>query len=139
MEDTRDSLFGRTSPAHSAATEDATSSPSCKRSRLFANPPFQYLNLREAENPMDLLGCAPGALWETVGASLGGSWTRNTSEYPNVVKESTLSQILVANAPKKYYLSGTACAGVLRRAEKRGKEIPKMLKDALMEVMKSNA
>jgi hypothetical protein len=46
-----------------------------------------------------------------------------------------LSQILEANAPEKYYLSPKACAGILRRAEKRGKELPPMLKEALEEVV----
>ncbi len=32
----------------------------------------------------------------------------------------------------KYYLSKIACAGILRRAKERGKELPKQLKDALM-------
>ena len=31
----------------------------------------------------------------------------------------------------KYYLSARACLGILRRAEKRGKELPKELKEAL--------
>ena len=50
-------------------------------------------------------------------------------------QESTLSQILVRNAPEKYNLSAKACAGILRRAEKRGKELPTMLREALEEVV----
>ena len=61
--------------------------------------------------------------------------TLNTGESPNAVRESTLSQILQANAPEKYSLSPKACAGIIRRAEKRGKELPDMLKEALMEVV----
>ena len=76
-----------------------------------------------------------GAYWETTTALPGGFSTLNTAEYPNVVKESTLSQILQLDAPEKYSLSPTACAGIIRRAEKRGKELPDMLKDALMEVI----
>jgi len=56
---------------------------------------------------------------------------RNISEYPNVVVESTLSQILQAEVPQKYYLSPKACQGILRRAAARGKELPEMLKTAL--------
>lgn len=64
----------------------------------------------------------------------------NTGQGPhNGENASTLSQILQANAPEKYYLSAKACAGILRRAEKRGKELPKMLKDALEEVVKLSA
>jgi hypothetical protein len=46
-----------------------------------------------------------------------------------------LSQILETNTPDKYCLSAKACAGILRRAEKRGKELPQMLKEALEEVV----
>jgi hypothetical protein len=42
-----------------------------------------------------------------------------------------LSQILEAEVLPKYYLSAKACEGILRRAERRGKELPPMLKDAL--------
>jgi hypothetical protein len=55
----------------------------------------------------------------------------NTGESPNVVVESTLSSILEANVPEKYHLSVTACEGILRRAERRGKQLPAMLKEAL--------
>lgn len=34
-----------------------------------------------------------------------------------------------------YYLSAKACAGVLRRAERRGKTLPKMLREALEEAV----
>lgn len=65
--------------------------------------------------------------------------TLNSGECPSVARESTLSQILEVNAPEKYYLSAKACAGILRRAEKRGKELPPMLKEALEEVIALNA
>lgn len=55
----------------------------------------------------------------------------NTGEFPKGVEESTLSQILEVSVPEKYYLSAKACEGILRRANKRGKELPEMLKTAL--------
>lgn len=61
--------------------------------------------------------------------------TLNFGEYPSEERESTLSQILVLNAPEKYFLSPRACAGILKRAEKRGKNLPDMFKEALMEVV----
>ena len=61
--------------------------------------------------------------------------TRSTGECPKDVVESTLSQILQADAPEKYSLSPRACRGILRRAEKRGKELPNMLREALEEVI----
>ena len=44
-------------------------------------------------------------LWETITPSHGEHLTLNTGECPNVARESTLSQILQADAPEKYYLS----------------------------------
>jgi hypothetical protein len=46
-----------------------------------------------------------------------------------------LSDILeTGELPQRYYLSGTACRGILRRAEKRGKDLPEALKSALLAV-----
>ena len=60
---------------------------------------------------------------------------RNTGECPNAAIESTLSQILEVNAPEKYYLSAKACEGILRRAERRGKKLPDILKIALEQMI----
>ena len=74
--------------------------------------------------------------WQAMDGVLpGASMTLNTGECPNDERESTLSQILQPNAPEKYYLSAKACAGILRRAERRGKELPPMLKEALERTM----
>jgi len=44
----------------------------------------------------------------------------------------SLSDVLeTRDVPQKYYLSARACAGILRRAEKRGKALPEMLRVAL--------
>ena len=56
----------------------------------------------------------------------------NTGESPSAENVSTLSQILQAGVPEKYYLSQKACLGILRRASARGKELPELLKKALM-------
>jgi hypothetical protein len=64
--------------------------------------------------------------------SRGESSTPNTSEWPNDAAVCLLSQVLeTGSIPAKYYLSSTACAGILRRAEKRGKTLPPMLDAAL--------
>lgn len=83
--------------------------------------------------------------WATAGvvrggqfASLGDSLTPNIGEYPNEESVSTLSEVLEAIVPKKYYLSATACAGILRRAEQRGKELPPILKEALLSVVNAS-
>ena len=63
--------------------------------------------------------------------SHGGFWTLNTSECPNDVAGSSLWQVLEPSAPSKYYLSKAACAGILRRAQIRGRQLPERLQAAL--------
>jgi len=47
----------------------------------------------------------------------------------------SLSDILeTGDVPQRYYLTPRACAGILRRAEKRGKDLPPMLSQALRQV-----
>lgn len=70
--------------------------------------------------------------WEMLSPWRGGSSMLNTGASPNDAVESSLSQILQGSVPEKYYLSRTACLGILRRAKERGKELPIQLKDALM-------
>jgi hypothetical protein len=61
--------------------------------------------------------------------------TLNILEYPSDGVVSSLSDILeTGELPQRYYLSATACRGILRRAEKRGKELPEALKSALLAV-----
>ena len=82
-----------------------------------------------------LFGDTPDASWETVSRLHGACWTLNTGECPKDVKESSLSAILEADAPQKYSLSAKACLGILKRAEKRGKKIPALLWEALIETI----
>ena len=88
--------------------------------------------------PVQCLDLTPGhgnllgqSFWEINSAWLGVSWTLSTGVSPSVAKESSLSQILQDDPPHKYYLSRTACLGILRRADARGKELPFQLKQAL--------
>ena len=51
-------------------------------------------------------------------------FTLNISEYPSDGAASSLSDVLeTGELPQRYYLSATACRGILRRAEKRGKSM----------------
>ena len=125
-----DSQFGKTFPEHSVPTAEKTSGQSSKRSAPSVKKTLMCLDLRPGMG-----GNLLGAYWEIDTASLGGSMMLNTGESPNAVRESTLSQILQADAPEKYSLSPKACAGIIRRAQKRGKVLPDMLRDALMEVV----
>ena len=69
-----------------------------------------------------------------------GSSTLSTSEWNRTLVPShsdggvcSLSDALeeTGSVPQKYYLSQKACAGILRRAEKRGKRLPAQLREAL--------
>lgn len=80
----------------------------------------------------------PEKFWATVFPLLGEHSMHSSGESPNVADESTLSQILEDSPHPKYYLSQRACLGILRRAENRGKELPKLLKDALVMQSASN-
>ncbi len=71
--------------------------------------------------------------WELISPSPGGSSTLNTGPAPLSAEDVfSLSQILQDAPHRKYYLSKTACLGILRRARERGKELPPQLKAALM-------
>ncbi len=61
-----------------------------------------------------------------------GCWTHSGSEWPSAVAVCSLSDVLETGPlPQRFYLSQKACAGILRRAEKRGKDLPPMLREAL--------
>ena len=45
--------------------------------------------------------------------------------------EMTLSAVLEESAPQRFSLSAKACAGILRRADRRGKKLPPTLVNAL--------
>ena len=127
---------GKTSPEPLAVTKEKTSKPSSRKSSGSQN--------RKA--PMCL--CLRGGYganqdaymmtWEG-GRSLGEYTTLSFGECPREENGSLLSQILVDSAQPKYYLSAKACAGILNRAEKRGKELPEILKTALMNQMEARS
>ena len=95
-------FFGRTSPVSCPSTEDG------------------------------LLGPSSGG-WQNSGmGSPTGFLTLSTSEFPSDGAACSLSDILeTGDVPRRFYLSAKACAGILRRAAKRGKELPRALKLAL--------
>lgn len=58
--------------------------------------------------------------------------TLSTSEWRNDAAVCSLSDVLeTGEVPRKYYLSQRAAKGILRRAEKRGRALPRQLQDAL--------
>ncbi len=120
---------GKMCPELSAATKEKTSRQSSKRSSASQSrkPPI-LMCLKKAGQ----LGVATTMNWEDDGAWLGECMMRNTGECPNAAVVSRLSQILEVTPQEKYSLSAKACQGILRRAERRGKDLPEMLKTVLL-------
>lgn len=120
---------GKTCPEHSQATKGETSRQSSKRSSASQNrkPPILKC-LKRVGTP----GGVTTMKWEDDGAWLGECMTRNTGESPNAAVVSRLSQILEETPQEKYSLSAKACQGILRRAERRGKDLPETLKAVLL-------
>ena len=113
------------SAARRTASPARTSRRSSRRLPELKNRTLMLLDLRpDAGNIL-------GPYWEYDPAWLGRSGRLNTSACPKGGVESSLSQILQASVPSKYYLSRTACRGILRRAEERGKPLPPQLELAL--------
>ena len=64
--------------------------------------------------------------------------TLSTLEWHSAAAVCSLSDILeTGDVPRRYFLSATACRGILRRAEKRGKVLPEQLRLALAVVADS--
>jgi hypothetical protein len=61
--------------------------------------------------------------------------TLNTLEWHSAAAVCSLSDTLeTGELPQRFFLSATACQGILRRAEKRGKVLPPALETALKAV-----
>ena len=66
---------------------------------------------------------------ESLTHSISG-WHSEGAEYGFL--RVTLSEVLESGpVPERYFLSAAACAGILRRAERRGKKLPEHLEAAL--------
>lgn len=120
MENIQLSLFGRTYPVLFHQQTERILEPCLKKSQ---KPIFQCLQVANGQPQEWLEGVKL--------TPLGESLTLNFGEYPNVARESTLSEILEDNVLEKYYLSPKACLGILRRAKKKGRKLPDNLRIAL--------
>ena len=97
-----DGWFGRTSPASCRRTADGTLEPfSGAWSNSGMGSPTEFLTLNTLEWPSDAVVCSLSDTLET------------------------------GDVPQRFYLSATACRGILRRAEKRGNTLPPPLARAL--------
>ena len=99
--------------------------PAKPASELAAIP---YLVLDLSCGHVDLFG---SHYWELRSPYREGELFLNTGPAPREPIRTSLSDILEPTPAQKYYLSQTACLGILRRAKERGKELPHQLKVAL--------
>ena len=101
--------FGRTSPASCHQTEDGTLVPFSEGwSNAGMGSPTECLTLSISEWPKDAAVCSLSDVLET------------------------------QPVPQRFFLSATACKGILRRADKRGKDLPTPLRLALTSVADSS-
>src|SRR5262252_2947082 len=93
--------------------------------------------------PPTVAGTLPEFSWAWASSGTGGRtafWTRGGSECPNVAVACSLSAVLEARpVPRRYWLSARAAAGILRRAERRGKTLPSRLQEALQRLAEGSA
>ena len=121
---TADLPCGKTCPEHSAATRAATLQRWLTRYQVWTEP---------KSHPKD--GARKAAQSVPKQWSSGPLSTRNGSEWRSGAVACSLSSILETGpVDPRYFLSPKACAGILRRAEKRGKELPEPLRLALLAV-----
>ena len=124
-----DSWSGKMYPEHSQATKERTSGASLKKYAKSQMQKFLFLDLRKESGGGKELSWVMGTQY------LGEHLMHNIGEFPSEEKESTLSQILEVAPHPKYYLSKTACEGILKRAARKGKILPQVLKTALINQM----
>lgn len=104
--------FGRMSPASCRRLEDGTLEPSSEG--------WQNSGIMRPGECLTLSTC---------------EWTALPEQCPSDEGVCSLSDILeTGDVPQRYYLSAKACSGILRRADKRGKELPSQLHRALEQV-----
>jgi hypothetical protein len=128
--------YGRTSPACSAPAMDETLRAFWDSSRDKWSKSHQADGKTAGSSPEST---APTALHI-------GCWTLSTSEWNHILAPSlkdegvcSLSDILeTGDVPQRYFLSAKACLGILRRAAKRGKELPQLLHRALQQVAEAS-
>ena len=125
--------YGKMSRELSVPITEKISESSSKKRQGSSTVTPQFLDLRT-----DRPGAILGAFWEMDGLSLGEYMTHSFGESPKDGVECRLSQILEDNPHPRYCLSGRACQGILNRAKKRGKTLPRILEEALLQSVSKN-
>jgi hypothetical protein len=138
----------RTSPSPAADVASPGNAPDCSSSShgspMSLFDPVGSSSLRTFPDyfppTTDAISLSYSRRWPSSGftTSPGVCWTADTSESPNVGGvSSSLPDVLVAGCAARFSLSPRAAAGILRRAEKRGRELPVHLRMALRALARS--
>lgn len=149
--------YGKMCPERSAVisrTDSEISEPCWKKLYASQNRDFLFLDCRTSRSGRNPEECSAtdgashgerttpntgvcrsadgaSAWWLTLTDTPQGISSLNVSEEPNLLVYTKLSQILEEDPDPKYNLTPKACAGILRRAERRGKQLPEALKTVL--------
>ena len=115
----------RAAASFTSLRESCTSfDPLGSSSRMF--PDFSVVTTDET------LRKSSGFSWSSAGMGFNGvCLTASFSESPNVADVCSLSDVLESHVPQRFFLSPRAAQGILRRARKRGRELPPRLQAAL--------
>ena len=126
MGNIQDGQYGKTCQTQCILTRAERSAKSCRASSASKAPRQMFLCRRTGA------GCLQARFWATVILSPGASSTpRRVGASHKDGNVFLLSSILEGTVPERFSLSPKACQGILRRAEKRGKELPEVLRIAL--------
>lgn len=128
----------RGSAEDSQATDQDSSSSSPESLSLFDPSGFSSRTYPGC-SPRTAVGTSESCLerWPTSGMAWdGGFSTAVSSECRSAAgecssSETSLADVLEPSVPQRFYLSARAAKGILRRAEKRGRELPPALAKAL--------
>ena len=123
-----DTWFGKTCPEVSPQTKEKTSKQSSRKSSASQTRTLPMCLCLKRSG----LGADASTMTWVDGALLGEYTMHSFGESPSEENASLLSQILEDSAHPKYSLSEKACAGILNRANRRGKKLPEQLEQALM-------
>jgi hypothetical protein len=132
------SLSPADEPGSCTRADAPTCSSSSRGSQMSLYSPAGMSSLRTFPDffPRTTEGISPSfsRRWPSSGftTSPGECWTADTSESPSdAAGFSSLADVLEDQVAPKYFLSPRAAAGILRRAEKRGRTLPAHLQQAL--------
>ena len=125
-------LFGKTSPEYAAPKTmplDASSADSLGS--------MKPLKLKTGNGLKQAFSVAKPSEWVIESLMPNTlAWLKGVGESFSLPSLVSLSNILESErVPRRYFLSEKACSGILRRAEKRGKQLPETLRQALQAVV----